>query len=433
MRYEVTLERIANSYYNLGLERARLRDLTGAAELLKKSLKYNKYQRDARNLLGLIFFECGEVADALVQWVISLNLIPEGNPADRYLDEIQRKPAILKICSDNVKKFNQALDFAQSNNGDLAILQLNQVIEDNPKFVKAHLLLALLYMNREEWVKAGRSLYKILKIDRNNPRALVLMDEVKQRTGRAEIEQSRLKNVFSHRKMSDDDVMIPQEVKQMTAWQVVLCLVLGTALGLAAFYVLALPTYTRALESRHNQELISYTEKLDAVNRQNDELSSQYESLNKSYSDVQSKLAAFESGNASFIQQYETLNKIITDYNAGNVAEAATLYAQLDQSSITEPNLLSLLEQAKSFMQSNGYQILTNLGTDAWNAGNREQAIDYYTKSLAVVEDPETMYLLGRLYQSMNQTQDANALFDKIVGEHADSPYAQKAAEARGY
>ena len=63
---------IANSYYNMGLERARLRDLSGAAECLKKSLHFNKYQTDARNLLGLIYYEVGEVGDALVQWVISM-------------------------------------------------------------------------------------------------------------------------------------------------------------------------------------------------------------------------------------------------------------------------------------------------------------------------------------------------------------------------
>ena len=175
MKYDVMLEQIANCYYNLGLERARLRDLSGAAELLKKSLTFDKYQKDARNLLGLIFFECGETADALVQWVISMNLLPQDNIADHYLDEVQRKPAILRICSDNVKRYNQALDYAQNNNEDLAIMQLNQVIEDSPNYIKAHILLALLYMKREDWVKAGRSLYLVLKIDRNNPKALVLM------------------------------------------------------------------------------------------------------------------------------------------------------------------------------------------------------------------------------------------------------------------
>ena len=89
MDYARRNQQIANSFYNLGLEKSRIRDLSGAAQCLKKSLHFNKYQTDARNLLGLIYYENGEVADALVQWVISLNLQPEINLADHYLDEIQ--------------------------------------------------------------------------------------------------------------------------------------------------------------------------------------------------------------------------------------------------------------------------------------------------------------------------------------------------------
>lgn len=36
-------QQIANSFYNLGLEKARIRDLSGAAQCLKKSLHFNKY------------------------------------------------------------------------------------------------------------------------------------------------------------------------------------------------------------------------------------------------------------------------------------------------------------------------------------------------------------------------------------------------------
>ena len=111
----------------------------------EKSLHFSKYQTDARNLLGLIYYENGEVADALVQWVISLNLQPENNLADHYLDEIQRKPGQLETESQNVKTFNQALWHAQNGSDDLAILQLARVVAAKPHFVKAHLLLALLY------------------------------------------------------------------------------------------------------------------------------------------------------------------------------------------------------------------------------------------------------------------------------------------------
>ena len=140
MDYQRKNAQIANSFYNLGLEKARMRDLPGAAHSLKDSLDFNKYQTDARNLLGLIYYESGEVADALVQWVISLNLQPENNLADYYLDEIQRKPGQLEIESQNVKTFNQALWHVQNGSDDLAILQLARVVEARPHFVKAHLL-----------------------------------------------------------------------------------------------------------------------------------------------------------------------------------------------------------------------------------------------------------------------------------------------------
>ena len=55
---------IANAYYNIGLEKARSRDLSGAVTALKKSLRFDKYQTDARNLLGLIYNEIGEVGAA---------------------------------------------------------------------------------------------------------------------------------------------------------------------------------------------------------------------------------------------------------------------------------------------------------------------------------------------------------------------------------
>lgn len=40
----------------------------------------------------------------LIQWVISINLQPENNRADHYLDEVQRKPGQLEIAQPDHKK-----------------------------------------------------------------------------------------------------------------------------------------------------------------------------------------------------------------------------------------------------------------------------------------------------------------------------------------
>src|SRR5699024_11776955 len=60
-RSDVTLQkrivRISNLLYNRGLEKASVRDLSGAITCLKQSLKFNKENIDARNLLGLCYLD----------------------------------------------------------------------------------------------------------------------------------------------------------------------------------------------------------------------------------------------------------------------------------------------------------------------------------------------------------------------------------------
>ncbi|MDO4265946.1 MAG: tetratricopeptide repeat protein [Eubacteriales bacterium] len=434
MKYNVTLNRIANVYYNLGLERAKLHDLSGAAELLKKSLHFSKYQTDARNLLGLIYYEMGETADALIQWVISMNLQPASNRADYYLEEVQRKPGQLELASQMVKKFNQALWQAQHEGEDLAILQLNRIIDEKPYFVKAHILLSLLYMQKEDHVRAGRSLMKVLKIDRNNPKALILMDEVKRRTGRAEIEQNKLKNAFSHRQMSDDDVILPQIKAQATAGQVVRYLSVGLCLGLISFWLLLLPSIRRKINVQANQQVITYSQELSDKNASLTELQTNYDALQESYNDVSTRLAAFEQQNADFLGLYQKLSSIRSNYQSGNLTQAVTDYISIDRSQVTEEPLLSLMNEITQYMQNEGYDTLTSLGTSAWNGGNTAQAEAYFDQAISIRPDePEALYLKARILQTNGQTAEANAIFDRIVGEHPESSYAERAQTARGY
>ena len=432
--YSITLNRIANVYYNLGLERAKLNDLSGAAELLKKALHFSKYQTSARNLLGLIYYEMGETADALIQWVISMNLQPSHNRADYYLEEVQRKPGQLEIASQTAKKFNQALWQAQHEGEDLAIMQLNRIIEEKPNYVKANLLLALLYMDKEDHVKAGRALMKILKIDRNNPKALILMDEVKHHTGRAEIEKNKLKNTFSHRQMEDDDVILPKVKAQATAGQVVIYLSLGLCLGLLSFWFLLLPSIRRNINIEANDQVIAYSQELSEKNASLTELQQQYDTLSAQYEDTSTRLAAFEQQNADFLSLYQRLTSIRNNYQEGNLVQAVTDYLSIDQSQVTEEPLLSQMNEISQYMQNEGYDQLTSLGNSVWNAGDLDQAEQYFDMAIQIrPDDPEAQYLKARIMQEKGQTAEANQIFDRIVGEHPESSYAQRAQTARGY
>ena len=160
--------RVSNALYNDGLERAKVRDLSGAIQSLRKSLQYYKANTQARNLLGLIYYEMGEVADALSEWVFSRSLEPKGNPAEKYLEEIQSNRSQLNAVNQTIKKYNQALLYCQQDSKDLAIIQLKKVLSMNPGLVKGYQLLALLYMEEGKYELARKELWAAAEIDTNN-------------------------------------------------------------------------------------------------------------------------------------------------------------------------------------------------------------------------------------------------------------------------
>lgn len=434
MDYGRKNQQIANSFYNLGLEKSRIRDLSGAAQCLKKSLHFNKYQTDARNLLGLIYYENGEVADALVQWVISMNLQPDNNLADHYLDEIQRKPGQLERESQNVKTFNQALWHAQNSSDDLAILQLARVVESNPNFVKAHLLLALLYIGREDYNKAGRSLYKILQIDKSNQKALYYMSIVKQYTGRADAEKRKMVKAFSHRKMEDDDVIIPNTYRESTGISTVFHIILGLVLGIFAFAFLILPAKTKDLKSERDDSIMVYMQKLNSANQKNDMLQAEYDELEAKAQEVQARLDELTTGNTSIMIQYQQLIAILQSYRVEDYVSAARAFAEASFDLIQDENITAIVENIRADMESNIYQILVDRGLSLWNAGNKTEAMELFKASLAIRQDnAEAIFYVGRLYQDAGDTDNANAMFDKIVNEFPDSEYVTRSKNARGY
>ena len=66
--------KISNEYYNDGLQKANVRNLSGAIISLKQSLKFYKYNIDARNLLGLVYYEIGEVQTTSRKIILQQNI-----------------------------------------------------------------------------------------------------------------------------------------------------------------------------------------------------------------------------------------------------------------------------------------------------------------------------------------------------------------------
>lgn len=426
---------IANAYYNLGLNKAKHRDLSGAAEALKKSLRFDKFQTDARNLLGLIYNEIGEVGAALTQWVISLNLKETDNLAEEYLRKVRESPGYLELADQAAKKFNQALVYAKNDNEDLATLLLMRMVAEMPNYVKAQELLAVLYIHHEDYTKAGRCLYHALKVDQYNPHALQLMAYVKQNTGRAEVERRKIKNAFSHRQMQDDDIILPPSYKENTGWQMVLNILTGLVLGAVVIFFLVMPASKEALNSRHNEEL---RQKLELINQKSieiNDLNEKLETAKLAEQKAEDALATMQSSSGSVLGQYQKLVKILQAYRDEDLRKAAQLYVEIDASVLNDGVLNDIVSWVQQDMGKNGWQILAQMGDEAMNRENgAAQAIDAYQKSLLIKgKNPEVIYKLGMAYLAAGDTETANQHFGDVIMNYPNSEFAEQAKTQRGY
>lgn len=438
MDYERKIRVIANSYYNMGLEKAKLRDLSGSADCLKKCLHFNKYMTDARNLLGLIYYEVGEVGDALVQWVISKNLQPEDNRADYYLEAIQKKKGTMDLERKAVRRFNQALAYIKSGSEDLAILQLNKAVEDKPNYIKAQLLFALLCLVREEHQKAGKAVNKVLQIDRNNSKALYYKSIMKDTGTRIkperEPEKRKLKNVLSHRQMQDDDVIIPPSYKENTRDQAVLNIMAGLLLGAAVVFFLVMPANTKSINENHNKEILKYSEQLSQANQKADLLSQQLKSLESEKKTAEESLASLTNNSDSILAQYQAVIGILQAYKKNDFPSSVKIYAGLNPELIASADVQAIIAEIKKDMTQKGCPILEDLGDKAMKSGDNQSALNYYGKCIELKPDSwQAKFNTAVIYKGMDQKDQANALFSDIINNSKDETLSAKAKSERGF
>lgn len=315
----------SNYHYNIAYDKAMARDLSGAIESLNTSLRYNKQNIMSRNLLGLIYYEMGEVVMALSQWVMSINYQSTNNLASKYLKELKQDPAGLAEVDQLAKKFNMALSYAHSGDYDLAIIQLKGTLSANPHFVKGYLLLALLYIYCDNYEKARKTLRRVLKIDKANPLAIrylhemgdtdeniihmrmesvegdgLLDDEYMEEIAVSEDRgsgKSRNTNVFKDiiEKTKNTTVRTGEFGEVGFVKYSGMYVVVGLVLGILLLFFVVMPSKEKQLKNENDKLIKTYSEELSEKNTTIETLNSQINQLSQQINSMSS--GAGEEGN----------------------------------------------------------------------------------------------------------------------------------------
>ena len=315
-------------YYNMGLDKARVRDLSGAIDSLKASLRYNKSNTLARNLLGLIYYEMGETVPALNCWVVSVNINPgKDNLAVRYLKELRDDPSTLENASTTAREFNLALEHAKKYDIDLAMINLNKAISLNQNFIKAHLLMALIYIGKNRGGMARKCLAHVMSLDRTNPTALHYLRELGEteenitRMADSYGETEELFNYYGVEEEKENDgrpakMVYPRQEKGKRNQESVykrykglnlarysnIYMVAGIILGIVVCYFLIIPSVRRNYNEKISTKEQSYIKELSSKN-------SEIESLNNTVNSLNEKASMTDATNGDKDKQIDDLKE----------------------------------------------------------------------------------------------------------------------------
>ena len=318
---------LSKIFYNQGLEKASIRDLSGAIACLKQSLMYDKRNIRARNLLGLVYFETGEVVSALSEWVISKNLQPTRNLASEYINKLQANPNKLAAINETIKKYNHALMLCREGHEDMAAIQLRKILTQNSKLIKGYHLLALIQMKNGEWNKARRILKKAARIDKTNTTTLRFLREVDEQTGVTTRLEKKKKGLLRSgtKENPDTDILGSERVAQPTVYRehskvsVFFILMAGIAAGAVAFWLLAVPAIRQGIYQEANQQIVQYSESLAS---QGAELTKAQGEAKESGDTVESVTQELTTEQAKS-ESYQALLQAYTYYQQQNLDEAA--------------------------------------------------------------------------------------------------------------
>lgn len=435
------IARISNLLYNEGLEKARVRDMEDAITCLKRSLKFNKENIDARNLLGLCYMETGEVVSALCEWVVSKNMKPTDNLADHYINLLQSNKNRLDVINQTIRKYNQSVLYCREDNEDMAIIQLKKVISQNPKFVKAYQLLALLYMKRQEYERARKLLKKAARIDNTNTTTLRYLQEIEDATGKGtnldhkkhkRLEREKEEPVSETlRYMSGTEMVIqPTTFRDSSTIATFINIILGMLLGGAIVWFLIVPANRQDINDEANRIVTDANTKLASESVKVQELQDEIGGYQQQVEEAnQERDAANEKADS-----YDDLLAIANTYISGDEATAASMVTELDAEQF-EGNALALYNGLNGAVQASLFTQYYNAGTQAYVSGDLNTAATQL--QAAVDSDPdrtqskhlEALWYLAYAYYQLGDQTKAGEMYGRIIQYYPGTNYASQAQQ----
>lgn len=402
----------SNAFYNRGLEKAQVRDLSGAIEDLKNSLKIYKKNIPARNLLGLVYFEMGDVVSALSEWIVSKNYQPKDNVADAYIEDVQKSAGRLDGYNTSLKKYNQSLLYAKQGSLDLAVIQLKKVLSLNENFVAAHLLLALVAIQSNQVDLARKELKKVLHIDRGNVLALSYFNETDQMRGKGtDKKAAKISRDAVTYTSGNETIIQPKNFQENSGKSVVLDILLGFVIGIAVCWFVFVPAKIQGTNSEANKLVIEYSDQIEAKTAAIDSLKKEAKEMEKAVAKAEEQAQAAQAQSDGYSALFEA-KRLAGERNFEAAAEALT---KVDPETLVD-GAKEIYDEISGSVNATAVDELYAKGRDSYKSRNYADAVEKLEKLVTLSPDhADGIYYLARSYDGLGDLDNAKKYYLRVV------------------
>ena len=428
---EPTMKRIiraSNYHYNVGLSKAKIRDLSGAITSLQMSLKYNKRNTDARNLLGLVYFQMGETVSALSEWVISVHFQSKGNVARNYIKKVQNNQGQLQVINNTIQNYNLALKYLDEGNGDLAIIELKKVVNLNPNYIRAYQLLGLLYIQHKQYSAAKKILSRALKLDRNNITTVRYMNELvgysRQKRKGKDIQRERAAYV----QIKDPNPIVIERTSGgytdfSTSTLSFVNILIGIIIGAAVVGLLVVPSIQKTKAAEYNKAVVEYSSQISERNKEITTLQNQVDALTNENDGL--KNSADTTSQADSGKNQELLIQAMKSYLDNDFVTSGTVLADVDKTLLDSQDAQAVYDFLLAKTRDTVVNQLYAEAYEYYDQKDYMNAVTYFRKVLNLNGDSvEAWFYMGRSYQYLTDFEQARNCYNTIINNYGDSDYA---------
>lgn len=428
---------LSNVYYNDGLQKATVRNLSGAINSLQHSIKLNKNNIEARNLLGLVYYEVGEVVPALCEWVISKNLLSHDNRADDYMEELRNNPTHLDVVNQSVRKYNVALRYCEEGSLDVAVIQLKKILQSNPSFLAAHQLLGLLYLNSGSYSKAKKELTRALRIDNGSTKTRFYLQEAEKMLSPDDDDDKTIKDrtkagdVIEYRS-GNDTIIQPVHSMQPKGTVSLISVLIGLILGLLAGVFLVLPSRVQKVNDEASAKIAAISEEADLKSSLLLENQNTVDDLNEKLSELQATIDSYSESDVTVEAMNELMAAVDIYLKTPNDTETIAQHMDLvDPDNVEGSSSEYFKELYDTMIELVGSTLgdyYYKLGYKAYTSQEYDTAITDLLKAYEYDSTNEpALYFLGNAYYENGDYDKAKKAYNEVMSAFPDTKYASNA------